>query len=285
MTTAETISQALKQATEQLSGLPRSNPRLEAEILLAHVLDKPRTHLFAWPDNPLDRDSQVRFESLVARRLSGEPSAYLTGCREFWSLDLKVTHETLIPRPETELLVERALQLIPVKSAVQIADLGTGSGAISAAIASERPACRLLATDISAAALAVASENFKKLGLENLRCAMGDWCSALPAELRFDLIVSNPPYVASDDPHLAEDGLPWEPASALISGVDGLNDIRKIVQTAADHLLPGGWLLLEHGYDQGEQVVRMLSSAGYRNCSTTRDLGGMGRVSQGQLPL
>ena len=281
----ETISQALRQAASRLSGPSLADTRLEAEILLAHVLDKPRTHLFAWPDARLDEDSRMRFERLVERRLRGEPSAYLTGRREFWSLELKVTADTLVPRPETELLVEQALDLIPVESTLQIVDLGTGCGAISAAIASERPACRVLATDSSAAALAVAVENFRRLGLDNISCRNGYWCTALPAGARFDMIVSNPPYVASDDPHLSADGLPWEPANALISGSDGLNDIREIVRTAREHLVPGGWLLLEHGYDQGKRILHMLRAAGYRDCSTVHDLGGMERVSRAQLPL
>ncbi|HXK55760.1 MAG: peptide chain release factor N(5)-glutamine methyltransferase [Gammaproteobacteria bacterium] len=281
----ETISQALRQAASRLSGPSLADTRLEAEILLAHVLDKPRTHLFAWPDARLDEDSRMRFERLVERRLRGEPSAYLTGRREFWSLELKVTADTLVPRPETELLVEQALDLIPVESTLQIVDLGTGCGAISAAIASERPACRVLATDSSAAALAVAVENFRRLGLDNISCRNGYWCNALPAGARFDMIVSNPPYVASDDPHLSADGLPWEPANALISGSDGLNDIREIVRTAREHLVPGGWLLLEHGYDQGKRILHMLRAAGYRDCSTVHDLGGMERVSRAQLPL
>ncbi len=284
MRMAETISQALKQATTRLSGLPLANPRLEAEILLAHVLDKPRTHLFAWPENRLNVDLWVRFEHLVERRLCGEPSAYLTGCREFWSLELKVTQDTLIPRPETEILVTRALQLIPVDAVMLIADLGTGSGAIGAAIAYERPACHILATDISEAALAVANDNFGKLGLDNVHSVHGYWCTALPSEAPFNLILSNPPYVASDDPHLSGDGLSWEPANALISGLDGLNDIREIIRTAGDHLLPGGWLLLEHGYNQGEQVLQMLRAAGYQNSCTIHDLAGIERVSQGQIP-
>jgi len=285
MITTETISLALQQATARLSGLHRVNPRLEAEILLAHTLGKPRTYLFAWPENSLDGDSQIRFESLIERRLSGEPSAYLTGHREFWSLQLKVTNETLIPRPDTELLVEQALRLIPAASAALVADLGTGSGAIGAAIASERPACRIFATDISAAALAVARENFAGLGLGNVHFTQGQWCAALPTEIAFDLIISNPPYLACGDPHLAEDGLPWEPAAALIAGPDGLKDIRHIVATTSEHLAPGGWLLLEHGYDQGEQVRYMLSKAGYQHCRTFCDLGGRERVSQGQRPL
>jgi len=284
MTTAETIAQALRQAAVKLSGLVQADARLEAEILLAHVLDKPRTYLFAWPEHRLNESSLKHFQSLVERRLHGEPSAYLTGYREFWSLEIAVTTETLIPRPETELLVERALHLIPIKSELSIADLGTGSGAVSAAIASERPACRILATDISTAALAVARQNFSRLGLENIHCANGRWCAALPTGMRFDLIVCNPPYVATDDPHLMQDGLPWEPISALISGSDGLQDICDIVATAADRLLPGGWLLLEHGFDQGARVRNMLSAADYRHCRTFRDLGGRDRVSQGQTP-
>lgn len=285
MNTAETLSQALRQATTKLSLLPQVNARLEAEFLLAHVLDKPRTYLYAWPELKLEKDLLIRFSDLIERRLQGEPSAYLTGRKGFWSLDLKVTPATLIPRPETELLVERALRLIPRDITYRVADLGTGSGAISAAIASERPKSQILATDLSAAALAVAEENFTLLGLDNIRCVTGCWLAALASEPRFNLILSNPPYVALNDPHLLEDGLNWEPTSALISGVDGLDDIREIVATAGHSLLPGGWLLLEHGFDQGEQIRQLLRTAGYRHCRTHRDLSGRERVSQGQISI
>lgn len=284
MKTAETISQALLQATTKLSRLPQANARFEAELLLARVLNRPRTYLFAWPELKLEVGLLVQFEELVKRRLQGEPSAYLTGHKEFWSLELKVTHDTLIPRPETELLVEQALQLIPPYATYRIADLGTGSGAISAALAIERPKCQILATDISPAALAVARENFALFGIENIRCSLGRWVTALVNEPKFDLIVSNPPYVARNDPHLADFELNWEPGSALISGADGLDDIREIVATADSSLMPGGWLLLEHGFSQGEQVRQLLSAAGYRHCQTHLDLGGRERVSQGQTP-
>ncbi|MCB1762748.1 MAG: peptide chain release factor N(5)-glutamine methyltransferase [Gammaproteobacteria bacterium] len=284
MTIPDSIALTLKLATARLAQLPGINARLEAEILLAHALDKPRTHLFTWPEKPVENSLRDRFEELLDRRLGGEPSAYLTGQREFWSLQLKVTSETLIPRPETELLVERALPLLPAERAAVIADLGTGSGAISAAIASECPACKIYATDISAAALAVAHENFDKLGLANVNCLRGHWCAALPMGMKFDLIVSNPPYLASDDPHLSEDGLPWEPVFALVSGAEGLNDIHAIISTAGAHLVAGGWLLLEHGCDQGAQVRRTFSEAGYQQCGTFRDLGGRERVTQGRMP-
>ncbi len=284
MEQTSTIGGLLKQAVQQLANLVDSDPRLEAEVLLAHVLNKPRTHLLAWPEKLLSTQQRRRFTELLQRRLKGEPLAYLTGCREFWSLPLRVTPDTLIPRPETELLVERALQLIPPEAAFDIVDLGTGSGAIAAAIASERPRCHILATDRSARALAVARENFRGLGLRNIRCAQGLWCDALPPQLRFELIVSNPPYVARDDPHLLRHGLDWEPAGALSAGPDGLDDLRQIIDHARRHLKPGGWLLLEHGLQQGGQVRALMRNAGYLDPATSPDLGGRDRVSQGRMP-
>lgn len=277
-----TISQVLQMATKALAAAPHVIPRLEAEVLLASVLDKPRSHLAAWPENRLLRRQLEQFHALIQRRLNGEPSAYLTGHREFWSLSLMVTPETLIPRPETELLVERALELIPPLAEYAIADLGTGCGAIAAALAGERPASTILATDRSLEALAVANGNFRSLGLKNVRSVSGHWCRALPEGSRFDLILSNPPYVAQDDPHLLTNGLPWEPASALVSGRDGLDDIRLIVDQAAGYLKPGGWLLLEHGFDQGSEVARLLAEHGYRHCRTLCDLAGIDRVSEGR---
>ena len=277
-----TIDQALSLASARLSDVSDGMPRLEAEVLLAFTLEQPRTHLFAWPEKNLTPRQGSDFESLLTRRIQGEPTAYLTGRKEFWSMQFRVTPETLIPRPETEQLVERALHRVPSDAPWQIADLGTGCGVIAAAIASERPLSEIIATDISVQALAVAENNFRHLGLANIRCAPGTWCAALPRGKSFDLIVSNPPYIAAGDPHLNRGSLPWEPAPALAAGKDGLDDIRRIIDQAIDHLKADGWLLLEHGWDQGTQVRALLTQAGYRENRTRQDLAHRERVSEGR---
>jgi release factor glutamine methyltransferase len=218
---------------------------LDAELLLCRVLDCNRAYLHTWPERSLDESQEAGFRELVHRRAVGEPVAYLLGEAEFWSLPLAVTEHTLIPRPETELLVETALGLIPEDAQWTIVDLGTGSGAIALALASERPACRVHAVEASAEALAVARENAARLGLA-VQFHPGNWLEPL-AGMRFELIVSNPPYVAADDPHLAQGDVRHEPRSALASGTDGLDDIRHIVAAAKPHLVAGGWLLIEHG--------------------------------------
>ncbi len=277
-----TIAQALKQAIKQLSDIPDTIPRLEAEILLSSLLDKPRSYLMAWPDAELSREQMDSFQVMIERRTTHEPIAYITGCREFWSLNLEVTPATLIPRPETEILVEMALEHIPMEQSMNIADLGTGSGAIAAALACERPLCSILATDFSPETLKVAQRNFSRLGLGNIKISMGEWCHALPPGLRFDIIVSNPPYVAEGDGHLAHDGLPWEPQRALRSGDDGLDDISRIVSDAPEHMASGGWLFLEHGFDQGDRVRSLLKKAGFSSIQTSQDLSGHDRVSAGR---
>ena len=255
----------------------------DAEWLLGHVLDRSRTWLIAHRDDPLSPAAAERYGALLARRAAGEPVAYLTGRRGFWRFDLAVTPDTLIPRPETELLVERALERLPADRAVAIADLGTGSGAIALALAHERPRARVLATDASAAALAVARANAQALGLANVRFAEGDWCAALAGE-RFDLIASNPPYIAEGDPHLDCGDLRFEPAAALSSGADGLDAIRRIAADAPRHLHPGGWLLFEHGLDQGAAVRALLATLGYAEIATERDLEERDRVTLGRWP-
>jgi release factor glutamine methyltransferase len=257
--------------------------RVDAEALLLHVLGRPRSWLFAHADEPVDAASEAAVLALVQRRAAGEPVAYLTGRRGFWTLDLEVTPATLIPRPETERLVELALQRVAPTAAVQVADLGTGSGAIALAIASERPRAQVLATDASIEALAVARRNARRLGLANLRFVHGDWLAPLAGE-RFALVVSNPPYIESGDPHLARGDLRFEPATALASGADGLDDIRRIVQGARGVLQRGGWLLLEHGWNQGEAVRALLCQAGYAQIFTAQDLEARDRVSGGCLP-
>jgi len=274
-----TVKTALRQATTRLA--THESAALDAEVLLAHVLGRDRSHLRAWPEKELSAAQAGQFEALVARRAAGEPVAHLTGLREFWSLALKVTRDTLIPRPETELLVELALERLPPDQALHVADLGTGSGAVALAIASERPTCRVMATDRSAAALAVARKNAADLGLHNAGFAEGDWCAAL-GEARFHLVVSNPPYVRTDDPHLTRGDVRFEPVTALAAGTDGLDDVRAIVMCAANHLEPGGWLLLEHGWDQGDAVRALLEDAGYSDVRTHPDAGGRDRVSLGR---
>jgi len=278
-----TIRDALQQAQQRLAALPDTEPRLEAEVLLAFSLHKQRSYLYAWPDSPIEPPQLTQFSDLVARRIQGEPIAYITGRREFWSLDLKITTDTLIPRPETELLIELALELIPSEQPFTIADLGTGSGAIAAAIASERPACQIFATDISAAALNIAKENFKQLKLTHIHTNRGTWCNALPQDHKFDLIISNPPYIADSDPHLKQGDLPWEPSHALLSGKDGLDDIRCIIKESPKHLTPNGWLLFEHGYDQGDALRKLLKAGGFKQIRTQQDLAGLDRVTKGQF--
>jgi release factor glutamine methyltransferase len=257
---------------------------VDAEFLLVHVLDRPRSWLFAHRDDVAPAGVAEAFAALVARRAQGEPVAYLTGRRGFWRFDLAVTQATLIPRPETELLVELALARLPADRAVRIADLGTSSGAIALALAHERPRAQVLASDASAQALAVAQANAQALALANVGFREGDWFAPLAGE-RFDLIASNPPYIALGDPHLGEGDLRHEPAAALSSGADGLDAIRRIAADAPRHLRAGGWLLLEHGWDQGAAVRDLLRAAGFVEVATERDLEGRDRVTLGRKPV
>ncbi|MES9857532.1 MAG: peptide chain release factor N(5)-glutamine methyltransferase [Sedimenticola sp.] len=278
----QSIADALKQASRTLRKIAADGARLEAELLLTNVLDKARSYLFAWPEQELTSDQLNRFKTLINQRLDGRPIAYITGKREFWSLEFKVTPDTLIPRPDTETLVERALELIPSDATFHIADIGTGSGAIAAAVASERPLTRITASDKSTTALAVAKGNFKQLNLPNIRAAEGHWCHALTEGERFHLILSNPPYIPESDPHLERDGLPWEPQKALTAGVDGLDDIRQIIDQTPQHLQDGGRLLLEHGPDQGSAVRQLMRDGDFQDVVTHRDLGDRERVTEGK---
>ena len=261
----------------------RLGDRVDAEALLQHVLRRPASWLVAHADDVLSLADEQAYAALVQRRLAGEPVAYITGRRWFWSLELEVTPATLIPRPETELLVELALARLPRERACSVADLGTGSGAIALAIGTERPKARVVGVDASTAALDVATRNARRLCIGNVGFVAGDWLVPL-AGLRFDLVVSNPPYIGADDPHLSRGDLRFEPASALISGADGLDDIRRIVAGARDALLPGGWLLFEHGWNQGEACRALLEAAGYREVFTAKDLEQRDRVSGGRHP-
>lgn len=275
------VAELLRRAAARLPG---DDARYEAEELLLHVLGVERAWLFAHATDLVADGDADRFEHLLLQRLGGEPLAYLTGRRGFWTLDLQVSPDTLIPRPETERLVELALQRLPQQGVLQIADLGTGSGAIALSIASERPQSQVLATDFSAGALAMARSNAQAHGLGNVSFRLGSWLQPLAGE-RFHLIASNPPYIASADPHLQQGDLRFEPMSALASGGDGLDAIREIVAGAPAHLLPGGWLLLEHGWDQGESIRALLRQAGFVEVATVQDLEQRDRVTLGQWPL
>ena len=257
---------------------------LDAEALLAHTLKKDRSYLRAWPERDLEDKQLSHFQALTQRRAAGEPLAYLTGWREFWSLLLQVSPATLIPRPETELLVEAALEIIPADANWHIADLGTGSGAITLAIASERPHCHIIATDISPAALEIATANARRLGIHNIEFRQGNWHEALKDNEIFHLIASNPPYVDADDEHLQHDGLPFEPQQALSPGQDGLSAIRIIVEQMKFHLHGPGWLLLEHGYHQAAEVRALLLQLGYINIISYRDLGDNERMTLAHHP-
>jgi release factor glutamine methyltransferase len=256
--------------------------RIDAEYLLAHYLAKPRAWLYAFSDQPLP-DRQVEdFMALANRRAAGEPVAYITGRRGFWSFDLHVSPDTLIPRPETELLVDLALALMSESHACSVLDLGTGSGAIALALAHERPRSQVTAVDVSGAALAVADRNAAELKLRNLAFIRSHWFSELGGQL-FDVIVSNPPYIEASDTHLQQGDLRFEPRSALASGDDGLDDIRVIVSETPEHLSRHGWLLIEHGWKQGAAVRQLFSAAGFSEITTECDLENRDRVTLGRI--
>ena len=254
----------------------------EAKLLLAHVLGRDRAWLAAHTDETIAIDQAKAFDALARRRRDGAPVAYLIGRREFYGLDLEITPDVLIPRPETELLVELALVRLPDERAIRVLDLGTGSGAVALAIAAARRKAQVVGTDVSAPALALAARNAKRLGLANVSFVESDWFEALANE-RFDLIAGNPPYVAAGDPHLSEGDLRHEPQHALTAGVDGLNAIRAIVAAAPAHLARGAWLLLEHGYDQADAVAMLFRGAGFADVGAARDLAGIWRVGYGRI--
>ena len=274
-----TLASAIRDAA---SRLPGDEARLEAELLLAHALDRPRSWFYAHAGDLLEPRDAIAFAELLRRREGGEPVAQITGHRGFWSLELAVTPDTLIPRPETELLVELALDRLPRTEPRRVLDLGTGTGAIALAIASERPLADLTAVDASQAALDVARDNAAEAGLA-LRLRHSDWFSAVAGE-RFDLVASNPPYIADGDPHLQQGDLRFEPRAALASGPDGLDAIRVITRDAPAHLVPGGWLLVEHGYEQGPAVRALFAAAGLQSVATERDLEQRDRVTLGRRP-
>jgi release factor glutamine methyltransferase len=276
----ETIQQVLAEAKNLLS-VVTDNPELEAELLLAKVFNVSRSYLHAFGETVLSQDQSREFAGYLLRRRNKEPIAYITGHREFWSLNLRVTSDTLIPRPETELLVQSILDISHQEASVKIADLGTGSGAIALAVAKSRPAFQIYATDISESALQIAEENSRQLKLENISFHQGEWCSALPCD-GFDVIASNPPYIGEMEWDAYAEGLQFEPREALVSGLDGLNAIRTISHAAKDYLKPAGYLLVEHGFLQGAAVRKIFAASGYSLIHSVRDLSGQERVTIGQ---
>ncbi|WP_110687619.1 peptide chain release factor N(5)-glutamine methyltransferase [Salinicola aestuarinus] len=269
-----TVDEALRHAASRLSESP--SPRLDAEVLLMHVLDVGRTWLYTWGDRHLEAGAEGRFEALLARRQAGWPVAYLVGRREFWGLMLDTTAATLIPRPDTERLVEAALASAAQPTGALL-DLGTGTGAIALAFASERAGWRVSGVDFSAEAAALAAANAERLGLD-VEILVSDWFSAV-AGRRFDVIVSNPPYIADDDPHLERGDVRFEPRSALVAEAGGFAALDTIIDGARSYLNAGGWLWLEHGFEQGENLRRRFEHYGYHEIATLEDLGGRDRVT------
>ena len=253
--------------------------RLDAEVLLAHVLRKDRAYLYTWPEQQIPTREQHQYMALVTQRVQGMPIAYLCGQRSFWSLDLAVNHSTLIPRPETELLVETALRLCSA-TAARVIDLGTGTGAIALALAKERPHWQLTACDKYPGAMALLRRNLQAQGFNNVHCVQSDWFEQI-ADRDFDLVISNPPYVDEADPHLQQGDVRFEPRTALVSAQQGLADIIHLCEQAQWHLQPGGWLLLEHGYQQGAAVRQLMQQQGYENISTLPDLNQHERITIG----
>ncbi|WP_191832767.1 peptide chain release factor N(5)-glutamine methyltransferase [Pseudomonas fluorescens] len=273
-----TIIASLLRAAE----LPDSpTARLDVELLLAAAIGKSRSYLHTWPERIVSSEAALVFAEYLQRRRSGEPVAYILGQQGFWNLDLEVAPHTLIPRPDTELLVETALELLPL-SPVRVLDLGTGTGAIALALASERAQWQVMAVDRVLEAVALAERNRQRLQLNNVQVRSSHWFDALKGE-RFDLIISNPPYIAAEDPHLVAGDVRFEPSSALVAGADGLDDLRVIISQAPAHLQPGGWLLLEHGYDQAAAVRELLAQHDFEQIESRLDLGGHERISLGRL--
>lgn len=275
-----TIAAILKRGSRTLAEVSPS-PSLDAELLLAHALRQPRTHLRAWPEKPVDPEAAAAYTGLLESRRRGMPVAYLLGKREFWSRDFFVTPEVLIPRPETELLVECSLALLPRNQPMTIADLGTGCGAIAITLGLEYPTARVLASDRSSKALTVANYNRARWAANNVKLCQGHWLSPL-APRCFDLIVSNPPYIAADDPHLGQGDVRFEPKAALVSGNGGLTALATIARQARNRLKPGGWLILEHGWDQHKPLTQLLEDLGYREVYCHRDWQNHPRVTRAQ---
>ena len=279
---ATEVSQLIEEGVARLRRVT-DRPRREAEILLAAALDKPRSWLIAHAAEPiLDCDATDRYEAHVTRRAHGEPIAYILGEQEFWSLPLEVTRDVLIPRPETELVVERALARLPPDAPGRVLDLASGSGAIALALARERPRVQVVGTDVAEAALAVARRNASRLHLDNVEFRAGDWYAATGDE-RYTLIASNPPYIAADDPRVERSVRRFEPHAALFGGRDGLDALRAVIGGAPRHLVTGGWLVVEHGERQGADVRSLMQAAGLEEVVTHRDLARLERCTEGRF--
>lgn len=266
---------ALSKKLEEIS----DSPRLDTEIFLCHVLEKPSSYLMTWPEQELAPLQVQRFTACLQRRQKGEPVAYILGTQAFWTLELEVSTDTLIPRADTEVLVETALNLFPENTPLRIADLGTGTGAIALALASERPAWEVWGCDRITAAVDLAKRNQTRLGLPDVSFVQGNWLAPLSG--RFDMIVSNPPYIDQNDEHLKQGDVRFEPVSALVAAEEGLSDIMHIINTAPDYLREGGWLLFEHGYQQAMAVRKLFCDSGYDQVQTYQDYAGNDRVTLG----
>ncbi|NOU52527.1 peptide chain release factor N(5)-glutamine methyltransferase [Pseudoalteromonas sp. JBTF-M23] len=277
--TAQTVAQAIAWATQLLKDTSDS-PKLDSEVLLLHVINKPKSYLFAWPDSELSDEQQVEYCKLIKRRQVGEPVAHIIGEREFWSLPLEVNPSTLIPRPDTETLVEYALDLALPEHA-EVLDLGTGTGAIALALASEKPQWHITALDFSVDAVALAKRNQLKLGFENVHIEQSNWYSAV-GDCKFDLIVSNPPYIEQDDQHLSQGDVRFEPLSALVADDAGMADIKVIISQGRKHLNQGGYVLIEHGYQQATKLQQYFAQMSYSNILTIKDMAGCDRVTLAQ---
>lgn len=275
-----TLQQAIDWAANELHDL--ETPRVDAEWLLMHVVQCTRTRLLTHAEQTLTAQQSEEFKQAIMRRQTGEPVAYITGTRGFWTLDLHVTPDVLIPRADTELLVEQALELADNQAQLNVADLGTGSGAIALAIACERPNWRVFAVDSSPAALMLARKNARINQLSHIEFYEGNWCDALPSDLVLDMVVSNPPYIDAADPHLLSGDLRFEPMSALRAAENGLSDLRTLSAQAFMRLKPNGWVLFEHGYNQGPAVRSLLQQSGFSKIRTIVDHGGQDRVTMGQ---
>ena len=274
------VSELLKRSDRLQS--TSDSPQLDCELLLCYVLDVDRTWLRTWPEKEISKSLEAKFCALLEQRVQGQPIAYLVGSRGFWSMDLQVSKDTLIPRPETELLVELTLGLKLPKNSHGL-DLGTGTGAVVLALASERLDMNFTAVDSQMGAVSLAKKNCQNLGLVNVAIFQSDWFDSVQLkENQFDLIVSNPPYISANDPHLQQGDVRYEPNTALVSGVDGLDDLKKIIAKSPCYLKPEGWLLLEHGFDQGPATAHLMSKAGFQKVVTHKDYNQIDRVTLGQ---
>jgi release factor glutamine methyltransferase len=277
---ANSVTALLDQAYQQLAAVSDS-ALLDAEVLLCHCLNKNRSFIRAWPEHQLTDQQTAEFQDLIAQRQQGVPVAYLTGEREFWSRSFKVNPDVLIPRPDSELLIELSLDLLPANQSNKIIDLGTGSGILAITLAAERPSSQVIACDLSPAALRTAQANAQQLQIDNVSFLTSNWFSAI-TDRDFDLVISNPPYIDQHDPHLQQGDVRFEPDSALISPEKGLQDIRLLTDQARQHLKPGGYLLIEHGYDQQTAVQALFKRFNYQQITTHPDYAGNPRVTSGQ---